>query len=304
MRLFLLICLASTLIITNKSMSYDIQRHLPTTKLVSQAISQYHPGKISLITNRKRLGKKTLLCSRPNMYLSLIILVIAGDVETNPGPAVKYKYPCRLCDKPVRSNQAGVACDKCDKWFHKKCMGMNSAIYSSLRNISWECIFSGFPNFSSSLFEEDNYQTSQNRFDMSSSRECSLPSFDSKTTMPSPVAKSSPLPRKQASAKLTRPLKLLNINLQSINNKKAEFLNLVDTHKPDIIVGTESWLKPAVKSAEIFPPWFSVYRKDRKDGYGGVFLAVKNDLISEEITDIEKNDKLEVTCVKISLAKD
>ena len=48
----------------------------------------------------------------------------------------------------------------------------------------------------------------------------------------------------------------------------------------------------------------SVYRKDRKDGYGGVFLAVKNDLISEEITDIEKNDKLEVTCVKILLAKD
>ena len=39
-----------------------------------------------------------------------------------------------------------------------------------------------------------------------------------------------------------------------------------------------------MKSAEIFQPWFSVYRKDRKDGYGGVFLAVKNGLISEEIT--------------------
>jgi len=73
------------------------------------------------------------------------------------------------------------------------------------------------------------------------------------------------------------------INFQSIKNKKAEVSNLLDAADADIIIGTETWLRPDIKSAEIFPATYSIYRKDRKDGYGGVLLAVKEDIISEEL---------------------
>ena len=44
----------------------------------------------------------------------LLMLSLAGDVESNPGPV---KYPCQICEKPVRMNQKGVACDSCDQWY-------------------------------------------------------------------------------------------------------------------------------------------------------------------------------------------
>ena len=57
----------------------------------------------------------------------------------------------------------------------------------------------------------------------------------------------------------------------------------VDTHKPDIIFGTESCLSPSISSSEIFPHSYNVYRQDRSDGYGGIFLACHSKLISREI---------------------
>ena len=57
----------------------------------------------------------------------------------------------------------------------------------------------------------------------------------------------------------------------------------MDTAEPDIIIGTETWLKPEIHSSELFPPTYNVFRKDRKDGYGGVLVATKTTLIANEI---------------------
>jgi hypothetical protein len=40
-----------------------------------------------------------------------------------------------------------------------------------------------------------------------------------------------------------KPLVLLQVNCRSILNKIVEFWNLVDTYNPDVIIGTESWLR-------------------------------------------------------------
>ena len=50
-----------------------------------------------------------------------------------------------------------------------------------------------------------------------------------------------------------------------------------------LIFGCESWLSPSVHNAEVFPPNFNIYRRDREDGYGGVFIACHNTIVSHEI---------------------
>jgi len=60
-------------------------------------------------------------------------------------------------------------------------------------------------------------------------------------------------------------------------------MNLLDLHHPDIIFGSESWLKSHILSSEVFPSGYIVYRKDRPDGYGGVFIACRDTLSSSEI---------------------
>ena len=53
--------------------------------------------------------------------------------------------------------------------------------------------------------------------------------------------------------------------------------------KPDVIIGTETWLNFTINSNEIIKSalGFNVYRKDRPNkSYGGVLIAVTNDLIS------------------------
>jgi hypothetical protein len=78
-------------------------------------------------------------------------------------------------------------------------------------------------------------------------------------------------------------LRTLVINFQSLWSKKAEFETLLEVAEPDIVLGTETWLKPENFSSEFFPTSYNVYRKDRPGGYGGALVAVRSGLISHEI---------------------
>jgi hypothetical protein len=49
------------------------------------------------------------------------------------------------CKNAVTWKTPGVCCDSCNKWFHKKCLGMNTLVYQGLRNISWNCDICGLP---------------------------------------------------------------------------------------------------------------------------------------------------------------
>jgi hypothetical protein len=66
------------------------------------------------------------------------------------------------------------------------------------------------------------------------------------------------------------------VNFQSLKTKQAEFLNLLDSVKPDIVFGTETWVDASVTDSQIVPPGYIVYRKDRKMNGGGVLLAVRD----------------------------
>ena len=95
-------------------------------------------------------------------------------------------------------------------------------------------------------------------------------------------------------------LRTLTINFQSIFSKREEFWSLIDATKPDVILGCETWLKPGMGYGEIFPPGYKLYRKDRKDGYGGVLVAISASLNSHEIS---VNGEAEIVAAKVCNGK-
>ena len=118
-----------------------------------------------------------------------------------------------------------------------------------------------------------------------SSTNTSHSSHSSTSSTPgSPLAKSSPTKQSTGNKTKINSLRTLEINFQSIYSKRQEFACVVDATKPDVIFGCETWLKPSMSYGEIFPPGYDLYRKDRRDGYGGVLLAVRNNLNSHQLT--------------------
>ena len=104
-------------------------------------------------------------------------------------------------------------------------------------------------------------------------------------------------------------LKILNVNTQSISDKKARFQNLVDSTDPDIVVMTETWLKPDRADGEIGEPGrfaneYNIHRRDRpgaKPG-GGVLIAVKKQLTCIRQVDLEPDtdtENAEIIWIKI-----
>ncbi|KAK3092025.1 hypothetical protein FSP39_024520 [Pinctada imbricata] len=92
--------------------------------------------------------------------------------------------------------------------------------------------------------------------------------------------------------------KIISLNLQSLRAKKASLHNLVDSSQPDIIVGTETWLKSDVHNSEFCPPGYSVRsRRDRPDGYGGVIIMTKSTIPADEIY-VSNDSELTAIAVK------
>ena len=94
----------------------------------------------------------------------------------------------------------------------------------------------------------------------------------------------------QRQAVLNHPIRLLIMNCQSIKNKKTEPHTIIDSAKPDIILGYESWLTLDIKNSEIFPESLDAVQKDRvSDAHGGVFVAFKHDLLCTETPELDTN---------------
>ena len=69
----------------------------------------------------------------------------------------------------IERKDRGICCDTCNIWYHIDCQGMSSTMYSILnkssgKNIVWECLKCGMPNFSTSLFDTTASLETHNRF--------------------------------------------------------------------------------------------------------------------------------------------
>ena len=86
-------------------------------------------------------------------------------------------------------------------------------------------------------------------------------------------------------------LRTLVINCNGIRNKTAQLANLISYTDPDILLFTETKLNNKVSTSE--------FRKDRTSAGGGVLIAIKDNLVAEEVDMVEVS--AEVIWVKIIL---
>ena len=79
--------------------------------------------------------------SNSSHWLTVASLLLAGDVQPNPGPAPQWKNSCGICSRAVRSNQNVICCDVCYEWLHTKCIGMPNSEYQRLSasDEGWRC---------------------------------------------------------------------------------------------------------------------------------------------------------------------
>ena len=84
-------------------------------------------------------------------------------------------------------------------------------------------------------------------------------------------------------------LNIAIINCQSVMAKRACFHNF-------IAASCESWLSSLIQSAEVFPNDLKIYRRDRLNGYGGVFIACQETLINKELVH-EENLAAVIFCI-------
>ena len=214
------------------------------------------------------------------LYICYILLLQASDIELNPGPNTTT-FPCNICGNEVDWDQKAVACDNCSDWYHTSCMHINSYHYNVLQksNISWIYNNCGIPNFSSSIFESVEVTTSSSFQDISN--EDLLMNSDRSEF---PLHCSSPL-KSAPIKKLDNKLRSVCLNIQSIKSKREAIWNFHDSSNPDILFDCETWVNPNITDNEILPEntGYNIFRKDRNDGYGGVMLAIKAEIVSEQV---------------------
>ena len=286
-----------------------------------------------LCTNSGPLGniykshKYARLFSPPRGTLTTLVLLMCGDVEPNPGPAINAGniFPCGYCGLNVGWSMEGVCCDNCSVWFHCSCADIGKSEYSRLNQSSqnWDCFrccsrnSSTVPysynvevsnNFSAleGLSEDcvfsppTNYPTHTTRHSSPTTPTHTFPSMGSSVssihtdyTISHGTPESTSLNTTKSPPVNGPNLRCLNINCCSIRNKSAELQNVINSTNPDIIFLTETWLTPDIGTAEFLPPEFKGFRKDRSHCKGGgVMLAIKNTLAAENVEIEETNNEM------------
>ena len=66
----------------------------------------------------------------PNLYM---LLILAGDIEVNPGPE---GCPC----EELKALEKSIKCTECSTEWHLECAGLSGVTGRTLSNLSWKCV--------------------------------------------------------------------------------------------------------------------------------------------------------------------
>ena len=220
------------------------------------------------------------------------LLLLAGDVERNPGPV---RYPCTTCAKAVRTNQCGILCDGCEEWTHAKCCGIDVSEYERLGaspNEEWlcpGCVRAELPFANASCawsVSEDN----DNDEGLSSSGSECAPNGISVPLDPCHLEKNSPV--------------FCHLNAQSLLPKVDDVRDfLLNVRRPMILGVSESWLDSTIPDGVVDVEGYNMSRRDRGTRGGGVVVYVPTQCRSWRRQDLE-DDQIEAVWIEIRLREE
>ena len=100
-------------------------------------------------------------------------------------------------------------------------------------------------------------------------------------------------------------IKSMTVNSRSLRStqKQHQLLELIAEHDPDVICGTESHLDYKYSSAEVFPDSYTIARKGRAEGGGGVFVASHQRIVSSEESYLDTQCESKLIKIALSGAK-
>ena len=241
---------------------------------------------------------KALQCDGCNRWLHARCIAIDNrtftTLQNNPDPWLcpqcapcQINFPCTICRKAVTWEAKALQCDGCDCWTHIGCATMGENTYNDLQDSSklWLCLGCGIPN-NTDLINTYNVSVSNSfdvlNYNLSLEENTDLDStVNSDTVLLNPQSASTPEsrePRPNNKRVLRRSLKIVNLNCRSVTKNRDRLGVLIDSIKPDIIIGTESFLTKDIATPTELDA-YNVERRDRDTRRGGVFIAAKDDLL-------------------------
>ena len=286
----------------------------------------------SLALTRKignRRGSEGLHSFNPSKGTNLLILIIlAGDIEMNPGP----RFQCRTCKKYCKAAEKAVKCEDCEKRFHASCVNLGPVELQKIEsdNDSWYCsnckaecsLCSGAVLNSHKAVQCDKCEMwvhnncsfmSDSEYEMMQNSNCTwiCPKCDFFNFSDSFFNEQFNLESENRFDLLARGhenkstetlnsknsfisgLKFSSININSIRGKKLELLAFIDFHQSQILAIQETKIDNSILTSELFPESFpySVYRKDRTLHGGGVMLLVHKDIPHMPLTELDNDSE-------------
>ena len=78
-----------------------------------------------------KIKKTELVVGMISSSVVLLLIILSGNCERNPGPV---RFPCGTCRRAVAKNHRAVSCDSCQNWFHIKCCNITANQYKDVQS--------------------------------------------------------------------------------------------------------------------------------------------------------------------------
>ena len=199
---------------------------------------------------------------------------------SNPGPR-NVLDPCGICKKQVKSNQRGICCDLCNRWFHvrQQCVNMqlkSYRLYADNPDLQWfcnDCSELPINENETTIFTGDSNPNSNRLIDALTAIKHNLYEHPG--------------------------LKLGHINVNGLKGKLSEIRMLLIETSLDILAVTETKLANDTTDEDIEIEGYFTIRNYRDKNGGGVLLYYKDSLAAYQEQKMEVPSTIEGTWINV-----